>query len=152
MSRYLVLYVVLVIVIPVGISFTDEWRLAYGLKVNGVLTDAFVQKTNCGSHSSFEYHYSVSGASYSGSGTSDRCAQLKAGEKVHIYYVREAPALSTSRSRYEPYDFLVILMVLASIVAPPLVVLRVKQFAEAHTKEAAIQAAIPPRPPSAPWP
>src|SRR6202030_1175177 len=68
------------------------------LSRNGVSTNGTVVSTDCLNHESVYYNYAVQGHTYSGRTTLTRCAQLKVGDDLVVYYSSRVPSLNDARN------------------------------------------------------
>jgi hypothetical protein len=66
----------------------------YRLNEHGIPAEALVVKTTPAIHNTFQYAYTVAGASYEGTGQISDVPNAEVGAKVEIYYLANSPNVS----------------------------------------------------------
>jgi Protein of unknown function (DUF3592) len=122
---FLCAYVILAVVVCLAVGSFNVPRYRR-LAQEGRPTRATVTGTECANHTVFSYRFAVGGVTYTGQGMAGfgtkECAQLRAGDRVLVYYVPANPEDNLPGDIHERLANEYISVVLAALFIPAILV------------------------------
>jgi hypothetical protein len=95
------------------ISYISDLR---AIAKNSVAIDGFIVSTDCKNHAVAHYQYTVGSETYRGQDHfDDACVTLNVGNRIHIYYDRLSPKISTTKEPHAAFVAAIISAIFACI-------------------------------------